>query len=110
MDKEWIPVISTLIGVLIGGGITTVAKLLELQFQKKKEIRNQIVNKHEELHELIIKLSDFIYIYCLEVKKIKHSGATHSSETLEFEKPLKELRPKLLTMAAFYCIKNENIN
>jgi hypothetical protein len=53
MEKEWIPVISTLIGVLIGGGITSFAKYLELKHQRKQEHKKLILEKLENLHILV---------------------------------------------------------
>ncbi len=53
MEKEWVTAIAALIGVIIGGTITSFAKWLELRFLKANERRKLILSKLEELHKQV---------------------------------------------------------
>jgi hypothetical protein len=57
MEKEWIPVIATLAGVLAGGGISTLVKWFEVRLQVKTENRKILLTKLEEVLELMQRFS-----------------------------------------------------
>jgi hypothetical protein len=80
MEKEWIPVISGFVGVIIGGAITSVVKFIELRWQRKTEKERLFISKIEELHldmsQYILKLTDFsakVFIFNAEAEKSKDS-------------------------------------
>ena len=60
MDKEWIPligtviaVIGTLLGATLGGVVTSVVKIIELRHQKKEQSKQLLLSKLEQLYTLI---------------------------------------------------------
>jgi gas vesicle protein len=54
----WIGIIGTVVGALIGGGLTIFNAHLQTRRQAQQERRNLILSKLEELHEAITHLKD----------------------------------------------------
>jgi Na+/phosphate symporter len=70
MYKEWIPVIAALLGVIVGGAVTSFIKWFELRHQIKLEERKLMLTKLEELHREISSISSSFQNYNAQVFKI----------------------------------------
>lgn len=70
MDKDWIPVVGTLIGVLVGGGISSALKIIELHYQTKREEKKNLLSKLEELHQLVYQYTVLGNQYFLDINTL----------------------------------------
>lgn len=97
--KDWIPIIGTLLGVLIGGFITSFAKWIELRHHLKQEKRKILLSKLEEFHFVV---SRFIFV-CQEV----HSETYHLSVTKALLSPKEQAeRFQLISKKTFESTPN----
>lgn len=57
IEKEWITLIGTLSGVIVGGVITNIVKFFEIRYQKNQDNLKIKLAKIEDLHQM---LSDYV--------------------------------------------------
>lgn len=107
MEKEWIPIIGTLLGVLVGGFISSFTKWIELRHQIKQEDRKLIISKLEQLHEVLSEYLSICNNNSIKIVKIKHEGITLDALDQwneELQKPL----PKIFTLYNLYASELKN--
>lgn len=53
--RDWILVVAPLVGVILGGIIASTAKWIELRQSERSELRQLMLSKLEELHDLLMR-------------------------------------------------------
>lgn len=102
MEKEWVPIIGTLLGVLVGGFISSFTKWIELSHQRKQEDRKLIRSKLEQLHETLSEYLSVCGSSSINIVKIKHEGITPTT-LAQWSEELQKPIPKLFTLYHLYA-------
>lgn len=104
MEKEWIPVVATLLGVIVGGLITSVVKVIELRHQKNQAI----LGKLELLHEAVFELDKANFEYTNVVLRLEDQTLT-AEQVHQTTIILIEPISKINTLISFYSPHLESI-
>lgn len=88
MEKEWIPVIATLSGVLVTGLIAIGLKVTDYIYQSRREDRKQLLLKFEALYQDIYELPTLLTNYGMSITDFEafksESGAEKFVEITRF--------------------------
>jgi hypothetical protein len=100
MDKEWIPVIATLFGVILGGLIGALIKRVEMNYQIRYEQRKLILGKIEQLHN---EASTLLHTYIKFLNVLIQMKTLHGFEVERYNEQLELLtKSKISTSSLVY--------
>jgi hypothetical protein len=98
MEKEWIPVIATLLGVSLGSVITWFIKWFELRHQRTQEHNKLMLPKLEQLYENILDFQRATNEYYVIVRRIAGNPITPEQireDAINLLKPLNKINALL---------------
>jgi glycerol uptake facilitator-like aquaporin len=97
MEKEWIPVVATLLGVIVGGLITSVVKVIELRHQKNQAMLARL----ELLYESLMVYQRMNFDYVSEVNRLFGQKVSDEKKH-EMTLGLMATHEKINTLLSFY--------
>ncbi|MEP7075698.1 MAG: hypothetical protein ABI878_07795 [Acidobacteriota bacterium] len=85
--KDWLLVTGPIVGIVLGGTITTIGKFLELRHLRKAELQNLRLARLERLHELASEMITLSTTFSIKIGAagLKNLGATQLEELLAAE-------------------------
>lgn len=93
----WFGVITTLVGVVVGGLITTLTSFLQLREQRRREKNKLILSKLEEIHKVLSRFRE------LNIKTFGARGKDAQLNLFEGEIERKVLLQELEMLTGFYA-------
>lgn len=89
--KEWIGIIGTVSGVILGGGITWFLGNRQREHDVNKEKRTLLLSKYEELHTLLGELQDCVSILTTQILSEAVTGSKFDSKAIKKRMPTEKI-------------------
>jgi hypothetical protein len=95
--NAWVGIIGTVIGAILGGGLTWLNMRFQLRHQEERERRKFLLGKLEELHEVLSQ-----YRHCYTTATSQHYKASLANESMDLKDSSTVPIEKLRMLIGFY--------